>query len=114
MWNPISTFFGLLGRLFESGSEKIEDPTYALERAYRQQLKALDETRRGRIEVETIGARLELELRLLDLALHLHRQQVWIRRRWRRRWRRVGSRIREVGIDRLKPGKLRQLRVCRV
>ena len=65
MRNPISSFFGLLGRLFESGSEKIEDPTYALERAYRQQLKALDETRRGRIEVETIGARLELEIRQL-------------------------------------------------
>lgn len=65
MRNPISTFFGFLGRLFQSGSEKIEDPTYALERAYRQQQQALDETRRGRIEVETIGARLDLELRQL-------------------------------------------------
>lgn len=65
MRNPISAFFGLLGRLFESGYEKIEDPSYALERAYRQQLQALEETRRGRIEVETIGARLDLELRQL-------------------------------------------------
>lgn len=63
MRNPISAFFGLLGRLFESGYEKIEDPSYALERAYRQQLQALEETRKGRIEVETIGARLDLELR---------------------------------------------------
>ena len=65
MRNPISAFFGLLGRLFESGYEKIEDPSYALERAYRQQLQALEETRQGRIEVETIGARLDLELRQL-------------------------------------------------
>src|SRR4051812_43126163 len=65
MSNPISGFFGFLSRLFQSGSEKIEDPSYALERAYSQQLQALEETRRGRIEVETIGARLELELRHL-------------------------------------------------
>jgi hypothetical protein len=65
MRTPMSGFFGLLGRLFESGYEKIEDPSYALERAYRQQLQALEETRRGRIEVETIGARLGLELRQL-------------------------------------------------
>jgi phage shock protein A len=50
MPNPISGFFGLLGRLFQSGSEKVVDPSYALERAYRQQLQALDETRRGRID----------------------------------------------------------------
>lgn len=66
MRNPISAFFGLLGRFFERGYEKIEDPTYALERAYQQQLQALEETRRGRIEVETIGARLDLELRQLS------------------------------------------------
>src|SRR3954468_22781863 len=65
MRNPITGFFGFLGWLFQSGSEKIEDPSYALERAYSQQLQALEETRRGRIEVETIGARLELELRHL-------------------------------------------------
>src|SRR4051794_35622501 len=65
MANPISGFFGLIGRLLRSGSEKIENPTYALDRAYRQQLQALDETRRGRLEVETIGARLELEMRQL-------------------------------------------------
>src|SRR6187401_2719524 len=65
MRNPISGFFGMLGRLFESGYEKIEDPSYVLERAYRQQLQALEETRRGRIEVETIGARLDLEIRQL-------------------------------------------------
>jgi phage shock protein A len=65
MLNPISSFFGLLGRLFQSGSEKIEDPSYALEKAYAQQVQALDETRRGRLEVETIGARLDLEIRQL-------------------------------------------------
>ena len=65
MANPISGFFGYIGRLLRSGAEKIEDPTYALERAYRQQLLALDETRKGRLEVETIGARLELEMRQL-------------------------------------------------
>jgi len=53
----------MLGRLFQSGSERIGDPAYALERAYRQQLQALDETRRGRLEIETIAARLELESR---------------------------------------------------
>ena len=65
MSNPISGFFGLLGRLFQSGSDRIVDPTYALEQAYSQQLKALDETRRGRLEIETISARLELEARQL-------------------------------------------------
>jgi phage shock protein A len=65
MANPVSYFFGVLGRLFQSGSEKIVDPTHALERAYSQQLQALDETRKGRLEVETIGARLDLELRQL-------------------------------------------------
>ena len=65
MRNPISGFFGFLGWLFQSGSERIEDPTYALERAYAQQLQALEETRRGRLEIETIGARLDLELRQL-------------------------------------------------
>jgi phage shock protein A len=65
MANPISSFFGFLGRLFESGSEKLVDPTYALDRAYSQQLQALEETRKGRLEVETIGARLELDLRQL-------------------------------------------------
>jgi phage shock protein A len=65
MSNPISGFFGFLGRLFQSGSEKIEDPSYTLERAFSQQLQALDETRRGRLEIETIGARLDLELRQL-------------------------------------------------
>src|SRR5215207_10960590 len=65
MRNPITGFFGLLGRLFQSGADMVEDPTYALERAYSQQLQALDETRRGRLEVETIGARLDLELRQL-------------------------------------------------
>lgn len=65
MRNPISGFFGFLGRLFQSGSERIEDPSYTLERAYAQQLQALEETRRGRLEVETIGARLDLELRQL-------------------------------------------------
>src|SRR3954469_7415848 len=65
MRNPISGFFGFLGWLFQSGSEKIKDPSYALERAYSQQLQALEETRRGRFEIETIGARLELELRQL-------------------------------------------------
>src|SRR5688572_111390 len=65
MRNPISGFFGFLGWLFQSGSEKIEDPSYTLERAYSQQLQALEETRRGRLEVETIGARLDLELRQL-------------------------------------------------
>src|ERR1044071_9503464 len=65
MPNPISQFFGLLGRLFQSGAEKIEDPSYVLERAFAQQLKALEETRRGRLEIETIGARLELEARQL-------------------------------------------------
>jgi phage shock protein A len=63
MSNPISRFFGFLGRLFQSGSESIEDPTYALERAYAQQFQALEETRRGRLEIETIAARLELETR---------------------------------------------------
>ena len=66
MLNPISRFFGLLGRLFQSGSEKIEDPTYVLERAYAQQLQALEETRRGRLELETISARLEIETRQLS------------------------------------------------
>jgi phage shock protein A len=66
MRNPITAFFGLLGRLFESGAERIEDPSYALERAFSQQLQALEETRRGRLELETIGARLDLELRQLD------------------------------------------------
>ena len=65
MSNPISAFFGLLGRLFESGSERIVDPTYALDRAYAQQLQALEETRRGRLEIETINARLALEARQL-------------------------------------------------
>ena len=65
MANPISSFFGLIGRLFQNGAERIEDPSYALERAYRQQLQALDETRKGRLEVETIGARLELDMRQL-------------------------------------------------
>lgn len=65
MSNPISSFFGLLGRLFQSGSERIGDPSYALERAYRQQIQALDETRRGRLEIETIAARLDLESRQL-------------------------------------------------
>src|SRR5688500_14789515 len=65
MLNPISRFFGFLGQLFQSGSEKIEDPTYVLERAFSQQLKALEETRRGRLELETISARLEMETRQL-------------------------------------------------
>jgi phage shock protein A len=65
MANPISYFFGFIGRLFESGSEKIVDPSYALDRAYSQQLQALEETRKGRLEVETIGARLELDMRQL-------------------------------------------------
>lgn len=65
MRNPITGFFGLLGRLFQRGADMVEDPTYALERAYSQQLQALEETRRGRLEVETIGARLDLELRQL-------------------------------------------------
>src|ERR1043165_5438044 len=65
MRNPITGFFGFLGWLFQSGAEKIEDPSYALERAFSQQLQALDETRRGRLEIETIGARLDLELRQL-------------------------------------------------
>jgi phage shock protein A len=65
MRNPITGFFGLLGWLFQSGAEKIEDPSYTLERAYSQQLQALEETRRGRLEVETIGARLDLEVRQL-------------------------------------------------
>jgi phage shock protein A len=65
MRNPISGFFGFLGWLFQAGSEKVEDPSYTLERAYSQQLQALDETRRGRLEIETIGARLDLELRQL-------------------------------------------------
>jgi phage shock protein A len=66
MLNPISRFFGLLGRLFQSGSEKIEDPTYVLERAFSQQVQALEETRRGRLELETISARLEIETRQLS------------------------------------------------
>jgi phage shock protein A len=66
MLNPISQFFGLLGRLFQSGSEKIEDPTYVLERAFSQQMQALEETRRGRLEIETISARLEMETRQLS------------------------------------------------
>jgi phage shock protein A len=61
--NPVSSFFGLLGRLFQGGSDRIVDPTYALERAYAQQMQALEETRRGRFEIETISARLELESR---------------------------------------------------
>src|ERR1043165_6754447 len=65
MRNPITGFFGFLGWLFQSGAEKIEDPSYALERAFSQQLQALEETRRGRFEIETIGARLDLELRQL-------------------------------------------------
>jgi phage shock protein A len=65
MANPISAFFGFIGRLFESGSETIADPSYALDRAYSQQLQALEETRKGRLEVETIGARLELDMRQL-------------------------------------------------
>src|SRR3954463_11828611 len=65
MSNPITGFFGLLSRLFQSGADKIEDPSYVLERAYSQQVQALDETRRGRLEIETIGARLDLELRQL-------------------------------------------------
>jgi phage shock protein A len=65
MRNPITGFFGLLGWLFQSGADKIEDPAYTLERAYAQQLQALEETRRGRLEIETIGARLDLELRQL-------------------------------------------------
>ena len=65
MRNPITGLFGLLGRLFQSGADMVEDPSYALERAYSQQLQALEETRRGRLEVETIGARLDLELRQL-------------------------------------------------
>jgi phage shock protein A len=65
MLNPISRFFGLLGRLLQSGAEKIEDPTYVLDRAFSQQMQALDETRRGRLELETIGARLEIEARQL-------------------------------------------------
>ena len=65
MRNPITGFFGLLGWLFQSGAERIEDPSYTLERAYSQQLQALEETRRGRLEVETIGARLDLEIRQL-------------------------------------------------
>ena len=63
MGNPVSGFFGFLGRLFQSGSDRIVDPTYALDRAYAQQLQALEETRRGRLEIETISARLELEAR---------------------------------------------------
>jgi hypothetical protein len=47
MRNPITGFFGLLGRLFQRGADMVEDPTHALERAYSQQLQALDETRRG-------------------------------------------------------------------
>ena len=43
MRNPITGFFGFLGWLFQSGAEKIEDPSYALERAFSQQLKALEE-----------------------------------------------------------------------
>jgi phage shock protein A len=63
MSNPISALFGMLGRLFQSGSERIVDPTYALDRAYAQQLQALEETRRGRLEIETISARLAFEAR---------------------------------------------------
>jgi phage shock protein A len=63
--NPISAFFGWLGGLLQSGSDKISDPSYALDRAYAQQLQALEETRRGRLEIETISARLELEARQL-------------------------------------------------
>jgi phage shock protein A len=65
MSNPISRFFGYLGRTFQSGAERIEDPSYALEHAYRQQSEALEETRRGRLEIETIAARLDLESRQL-------------------------------------------------
>ena len=65
MLNPISRFFGMLGRLFQSGAEKIEDPSYVLERAFAQQLQALEETRRGRLELETISARLDIETRQL-------------------------------------------------
>jgi phage shock protein A len=65
MRNPITGFFGMLGWLFQSGADRIEDPAYTLERAYSQQLQALEETRRGRLEIETIGARLDLELRQL-------------------------------------------------
>ena len=65
MLNPISRFFGFLGQLFQNGSEKIEDPTYVLERAVSQQMKALEATRRGRLELETISARLEMEIRQL-------------------------------------------------
>lgn len=66
MSNPISRFFGYLGRIFQSGVERVEDPSYALEQAYRQQVRALEETRSGRLEIETIAARLELEGRHLD------------------------------------------------
>jgi len=65
MSNPISRLFGYFGRLFQSGVERVEDPSYALEQAYRQQLQALEETRRGRLEIETIAARLELDDRHL-------------------------------------------------
>jgi phage shock protein A len=65
MRNPITGFFGMLGWLFQSGADRIEDPAYTLERAYSQQVQALEETRRGRLEIETIGARLDLELRQL-------------------------------------------------
>jgi phage shock protein A len=65
MSNPISRFFGHLGRMFQAGAERVEDPSYALEQAYRQQFQALEETRRGRLEIETIAARLDLECRQL-------------------------------------------------
>ncbi|MGE3267957.1 MAG: PspA/IM30 family protein [Chloroflexota bacterium] len=65
MLNPISRFFGLLGRLFQSGADRIEDPSYVLERAFSQQQQALEETRRGRLELETISARLDIESRQL-------------------------------------------------
>jgi phage shock protein A len=61
--NPLSGFFGMLGRLFQSGSDRIADPAYALDRAYAQQMQALEETRRGRLEIETISTRLDMESR---------------------------------------------------
>lgn len=66
MKNPISRVFGLFTQMFQGGLDRIEDPTSALERAYEQQFRALEETRRGRLDIETAAARLEIEARRTD------------------------------------------------
>src|SRR5262245_37812624 len=63
MSNAISRIFAAFARLLQAGVDRVEDPTAAIERVYEQQLRALEETRRGRLEVETAAARLDLDAR---------------------------------------------------